>query len=185
MRRVSSGCLSLPVTLAYTHIALHFVHDVVSRHLEYCLATQNKQADPNLECGNDLWWLHISGGIIIIYVVVLLPLFIAHKVRYMLNHEEDIWEDDDWQFKYQNVVFPFKRRFAYAFIAIHMFSDVLLCGLGVFLRVDAAIMDLITGVSLGLFFTLCLVLRPFEARLDLILQVKDLVTPVTPIKTKY
>ena len=96
----------------------------------------------------------------------------------------------------------------YAFIGIHMFSDVLLCGLGVFLQVqsprwiadpnllcafmsvsmlmsafqvDAAVMDIITAVSLSLFFIVCLATRPFEARLDLILQELDLFVAVGAI----
>ena len=59
-----------------------------------------------------------AGTIIAFGVVVLLPAFIGHKVHYMLTNEDEIWDDEDWQFKYQNVVFPFKRDYAYAFTAI-------------------------------------------------------------------
>ena len=134
------------------------------------------RADSAIVCGMGFVWGHASAMFICLGITVVFPLFLGLKIRMILRDE--LWNDDDYSFKYGNVCQVFKPTCAYFFIASHMFNDVFLTALSVFLVVDQLIMDIIAISGLVVFAALNMYLRPFDARIDFYLQLVGLAVSV-------
>ena len=159
-------------TMILTSLSLSAVNCVPSvTGDEYVL-----RADSAIVCGMGFVWGHASAVFICLGITVVFPLFLGLKIRMILR--DDLWNDNDYSFKYGNVCQVFRPKCAYFFIASHMFNDVFLTTLSVFLVVDQLIMDIIAISGLVVFAALNMYLRPFDARIDFYLQLVGLAVSV-------
>ena len=137
-------------------------------------------ADPSLVCGQGgptvsrhlMILMQSSGAVLAVAICFAFPSVMAFKIRKIIRL--DLWEDEEYISKYSNLVHLYKHNFAYFFVFSHIYSEIILGGIGVLLRVSALTMNLVTSISLFIFGMIIVALMPFKERRDCVLALIDL-----------
>ena len=114
--------------------------------------------------------MHLSGAAGALGIIIIFPAIIHQNCKRIHANQEELWEDEGEMLKWGAFYSGFKPEYWWFFGACHIIHGVFLAVVGIVLSMYNFENSMLTIVVLALYCALLLWLRPYDAGLDLALD---------------
>ena len=113
------------------------------------------------------WILHLSGAAGVVLILIIFPAIVHKNCRRIYANKEQLWEDEREMLKWGMFYSGFKCEYWWFFGACHVIHGVFLAIVSVVLSMYPVVNSALTTVVLALYCAALIWLRPYDAWLDL------------------
>ena len=114
--------------------------------------------------------MHLSGAAGVLAILIIFPAIVHKNCQRIYANKEELWEDEGEMLKWGMFYSGFKCEYWWFFGATHVVHGVFLAVVGVVLSRYRAANSVLTIVVLVLYCAVLVWLRPYDAELDLALD---------------